>query len=155
MNYQWQTKAFAQLNLNELYAVLHLRQQVFVVEQNCVYLDLDGLDQRATHMLCWHAGQLLAYQRCLPPGLTYTESSLGRIVTAPTARGQQLGKKLVKKGISHNLQQWPQNDIRINAQAYLRDFYTGLDFTAQGNEYDYDGIPHLQMLYRCSEQPDE
>lgn len=148
MNYQWQSKAFAQLSLEELYAVLRLRQEVFTLEQSCFYLDLDGLDQDAIHMLCCQGDQLLAYQRCLPPGLCYPESSLGRIVTARAARGQQLGKKLVLRGIKHNLQRWPQSDIRINAQAYLRDFYTDLGFAAEGEVYDEDGIPHLQMLYK-------
>jgi ElaA protein len=148
MNYQWQSKAFAELSLDELYAILRLRQQVFAIEQNCVYLDVDGLDQGAIHMLCRQDDQLLAYQRCLPPGLSYPQSALGRIVTAPAARGLQLGKKLVLRGINHNLQRWPKSDIRINAQAYLRGFYTDLGFAEQGEEYDEDGIPHLQMLYQ-------
>ena len=111
-------------------------------------LDLDGLDQLAMHMLCHQDEQLLAYQRCLPPGHSYPESSLGRIVVCPAARGLQLGKELVSRGISYNLQHWPKTDIRINAQAYLRGFYTDLGFETRGDVYDEGGIPHLQMLYR-------
>ena len=148
MNYQWQTANFTELSHEDLYAVLRLRQVVFAVEQNCVYLDLDGLDQQAMHMLCHQDEQLLAYQRCLPPGHSYPESSLGRIVVCPAARGLQLGKELVSRGISYNLQHWPKTDIRINAQAYLRGFYTDLGFETRGDVYDEGGIPHLQMLYR-------
>jgi len=147
MNYQWHTTAFSQLSLAELYAVLRLRQEVFVVEQNCIYQDLDGLDQQAIHMRCRQGGQLVAYQRCLPPGLNYPESSLGRILVCASARGLQLGQELVQRGIHHNLHNWPQVGIRINAQAYLQNFYSGLGFVASGEAYDEDGILHRQMLY--------
>ena len=150
MKQQWQTAGFSQLSQAQMYALLQLRQQVFVVEQACVYLDLDDRDQQAVHMLCWQGEELQAYQRCLAPGVSYPESSLGRIVVAPRARGLRLGKELVQRGISHNLRHWPQSDIRINAQAYLNDFYSALGFTADGQEYEEDGIPHLQMLYRRS-----
>ena len=147
MNRQWQTSSFAELEVDALYDLLRLRQQVFVVEQDCVYLDLDGLDSAATHMLCREEGRLLAYQRCLPPGVSYPQSSIGRIVVAPEARGLRLGRDLVQRGIEHNLSRWPGSGIRLNAQAYLRRFYTELGFVAQGDEYDEDGIPHVQMLY--------
>ncbi len=147
MTLRWQTASFPELASRELYAALRLRQEVFVVEQDCVYLDLDNLDQQAVHMLCWRDEQLLAYQRCLPPGVSYPDSSLGRIVVSPQARGLQLGRDLVQRGIDHNLGQWPASNIRINAQAYLRGFYTGLGFAATGDEYDEDGIAHVQMLY--------
>ena len=150
MKQQWQTAGFSQLSQAQLYALLQLRQQVFVVEQACVYLDLDDRDQQAVHMLCWQGEQLQAYQRCLAPGVSYPESSLGRIVVAPRARGLRLGKELVQRGISHNLRHWPQSDIRINAQAYLNAFYSALGFTADGQEYEEDGIAHVQMLYRRS-----
>jgi ElaA protein len=149
MNYQWQSLTFAQLGQARLYAVLRLRQEVFAVEQQSIYLDLDGLDQQAIHMLCSRDEQLLAYQRCLPPGVSYPESSLGRIVVSPGARGLHLGVELVQRGISHNLQHWPDSGIRINAQSYLQKFYINLGFVTDGDEYDEDGIPHLQMLYRA------
>lgn len=147
MTYQWQTSDFGGLNTLELYAALRLRQQVFVLEQNCAYLDLDNLDQDAVHMLCWREGDLLAYQRCLAPGANFIESALGRIVVSAPARGQDLGRELVRRGIRHNLERWPNHDIRINAQAYLQAFYAELGFVAEGDVFDEDDIPHIQMVY--------
>jgi ElaA protein len=148
MTLQWRTLQFSELNGEEVYALLRLRQAVFVVEQNCVYQDLDNLDQQATHMLCWQKKELLAYQRCLAPGLSYPESSLGRIVVCTAMRGQHLGRELVLRGIEHNLLRWPGSGIRINAQAHLQDFYTSVGFCAEGNEYLEDNILHRQMRYQ-------
>jgi ElaA protein len=148
MTLEWKILAFAELTVEGMYAVLRLRQQVFVVEQNCAYLDLDNLDQHSMHMLCMRNQELLAYQRCLAPGLSYPESSLGRIVVCPTMRGQQLGRGLVLRGIEYNLLQWPGSGIRINAQAHLQDFYSSLGFTAEGSEYLEDNILHRQMRYQ-------
>jgi ElaA protein len=148
MHLEWQLLSFTELPRESMYALLRLRQQVFVVEQNCAYLDLDNLDQHAMHMFCTRNQELLAYQRCLAPGLSYRESSLGRIVVSPTMRGQQLGRDLVQRGIDHNLLQWPGSGIRINAQAHLHEFYSSLGFTAEGDAYLEDNIPHIQMYYR-------
>jgi ElaA protein len=150
MKLQWQTLSFTQLTPEKMYAVLRLRQQVFVVEQQCAYLDLDNFDQPATHMLGMRGAELLAYQRCLPPGLNYPESSLGRIIVCPTMRGQQLGRELVQRGIQHNLLQWPHNDICISAQAHLQGFYADCGFNAEGDEYLEDDIPHQKMRYVVS-----
>lgn len=147
---QWQTASFSELGNLQLYAALRLRQEVFAVEQVSLYLDPDNVDQDAIHMLCWRQDELLAYQRCLPPGLSYTESGLGRIVVSAPARGLQLGKELVQRGIAYNLQRWPQQDIRINAQAYLQGYYERLGFTPVGGAYEFDGIAHIYMLYRRS-----
>ena len=148
MTLEWQILSFTELTGERMYAVLRLRQQVFVVEQNCAYQDLDNLDQQATHMLCLREGGLLAYQRCLEPGLSYPESALGRIVVCPAVRGQQLGKELVRRGIAHNLLRWPGSDICINAQAHLQNFYAELGFVAEGNEYLEDNILHRKMRYQ-------
>lgn len=150
MAYQWQTTEFPGLSTLELYAALRLRQEVFSVEQDCAYLDLDNLDQGAIHMLCWQDGHLLAYQRCLAPGVCYRESALGRIVVAIEARGRQLGRELVRRGIRYNLERWPGQGIRINAQAYLERFYAGLGFTPDGAAYNEHGIPHIQMAFARS-----
>ncbi len=147
MDLEWQTVKFGGLGVSELYAILRLRQVVFVVEQQCIYLDLDDLDQTAVHLLCRQGDRLLGYLRCLPPGLNYTESSLGRIVVDPAARGRYLGRELVRRGVIYNLEHWPASDILINAQAYLRDYYTDLGFTAEGDEYDEDGILHVRMRH--------
>ena len=147
MTYHWQTCDFGSLSTLELYAALRLRQQIFVLEQNCLYLDLDNLDQVAIHIMCWRDGQLLAYLRCLAPGASFAESAIGRIVVAPEARGRDLGRELVRRGVSYNLQRWPDTNIRINAQSYLEDFYCNLGFAVAGAQYLEDGIPHIQMLY--------
>lgn len=151
MTLKWQTLTFHELDAQRLYAVLRLRQQVFVVEQQCPYLDIDNLDQQANHMLCVRDGHLLAYQRCLAPGLVYTESSLGRIVVDPSMRGQRLGRDLVLRGIDFNLSRWPGHAIRINAQAHLQPFYTVAGFIAEGDEYLEDNILHRQMRYPVQE----
>lgn len=150
MSYQWQTMDFDDLSPSQLYAALRLRQAVFAIEQASLYQDLDDRDQPAAHMFCWRGHSLLAYQRCLPPGVSYRDSAIGRIVVAAQARGHNLGRELVRRGIRYNLQRWPDSDIRINAQAYLEDFYRRLGFETQGDRYDEDGIPHIEMLYRRS-----
>ena len=150
MIYRWETAEFTELSLDRLYALMRLRQAVFVVEQASIYLDLDDLDQQATHMLCWQDDRLLAYQRCLAPGASYPESAIGRIVVAPEGRGRDLGREIVRRGLRYNLRRWPQTDIRINAQAYLKDFYRDLGFIVDSDEYMEDGIAHVQMLYRRS-----
>jgi len=150
MAYQWQTSEFAALSTTALYAALRLRQQVFVVEQHIIYLDLDGLDQDACHMLGWEGDTLQAYQRCLAPGAYFSESAIGRIVVSPGARGRGLGRELVRRGIELNLNRWPDQDIRINAQAYLEEFYRSLGFVSQGEVYDEEGIDHIEMLYSRS-----
>jgi ElaA protein len=145
---QWHTLTFPELGPERLYAVLRLRQEVFTVEQDCVYLDIDNRDQGATHMLCMEGETLLAYQRCLPPGAEREESGLGRIVVSPGMRGRRLGRELVQRGIEHNTRRWPGRDILINAQAHLQPFYASLGFVPEGEEYLEDGIPHRRMRYR-------
>lgn len=146
---QWTTLAFSELNTALLYAVLRLRQDVFVVEQHCSYRDIDDLDQQAMHMLCTRGSELLAYQRCLPPGLCYAQSALGRIVVSPAMRGQQLGRELTRRGIEYNLARWPGCDILINAQSHLQAFYASVGFIGEGEDYLEDGILHRQMRYRA------
>ncbi len=143
----WESTSFSELTLETLYTVLKLRQTVFVVEQNCCYLDLDDLDQHSAHLLAWRNDQLLAYARCLPPGLCYPESSIGRVIVAPTGRGKDLGSELVQRGIDYNLANWPGTGIRIGAQAHLQGFYGALGFVAEGDSYIEDGIPHIHMIY--------
>ena len=142
----WSIQTFAELDTDTLYDILSLRQAIFVVEQNCPYQDLDGQDRPAFHMTCREGDTLLAYQRCLPPGVSYPESSIGRIVVAAAARGRQLGRELVQRGIDFNREQWPAADIRIGAQAHLAAFYGSLGFEVQGEEYIEDGIPHVHMV---------
>jgi ElaA protein len=144
----WQTSAFNALTPADLYRAIKLRQDVFVLEQACLYPDLDDLDQQATHILCWRGEELVAYQRCLPPGVSYPESSIGRIIVTPEVRGIKLGRQLVQRGIDYNLAQWPDHDIKIGAQAHLQPFYRSLGFATVGEEYLEDGIMHAPMLYQ-------
>lgn len=145
---QWQVSAFDALSPAQLYAVLQLRVAVFVVEQACIYQDLDGLDPQSLHMLCWRGETLVATQRCLPPGLDYPESAIGRIAVASSCRGTGLGRELVRRGIDYNLDHWPGSGIRIGAQSHLQRFYRELGFVAEGEEYLEDGIPHIHMRYQ-------
>lgn len=150
MQRDWETLPFAALSCAALYAVMRLRQEVFVVEQDSAYLDADGVDLEADHMLCRQAGELVAYQRLVKPGIKYPESSMGRIVVQPALRGQDLGRELVRRGIAHNQARWPGVDICISAQAHLEAFYNTLGFTGEGAIYVEDDIPHRKMRYRAA-----
>lgn len=152
MKLQWHILPFGDLGADRLYALLRLRQQVFVVEQDCAYLDLDDKDQQAFHILGTGPDRVLAYLRCIAPGQECPHSQLGRVVVDRGARGRNLGRELVQRGIAHNRARWPRDDIRISAQAHLQDFYASLGFTAEGDEYLEDGIPHRRMHYLFREQ---
>ncbi|AFE08648.1 acetyltransferase [Corallococcus coralloides DSM 2259] len=143
----WQWKRFNELTLEELYRLLALRSEVFVVEQKSIYLDADGLDAACFHLLGGvpGTGQLGAYLRALPPGLKFPEASLGRVVTAPALRGQRQGRDLVERGLHFLSERFPGAPVRIGAQAYLQRFYEGFGFVAVSDIYDEDGIPHLDM----------
>ncbi|WOJ97306.1 GNAT family N-acetyltransferase [Congregibacter brevis] len=144
----WSFQPFSALSGADVYDLLQLRSAVFVVEQDCVYLDPDGLDQAGWHCCYRKDGRLLAYQRCLPPGTPYGEdSSMGRIIVDPSARGSQLGRELVRRGIEFNLATWPKSPILIGAQAQLQRFYESMGFVVCSEPYLEDGIPHLQMQH--------
>lgn len=142
----WQCKEFAALTGGEVYDMLQLRAEIFVVEQACAYQDPDGLDQTAWHWLYHSGGKLGAYQRCMPPGIASpAHSAIGRVVVAAGQRGSQIGRELVRRGIAFNLKTWPDHSIQIGAQAYLENFYGSLGFRCCGEAYLEDGIPHLPM----------
>jgi ElaA protein len=146
----WQWRAFADLTAWELHEVLALRQQVFVLEQTCLYPDIDGLDPGAHHLLGWRTvdgkRELAATLRCLGPGAKYREMSLGRVATSPAARGAGIGRELVATGIAGAQQLHPGHAIRIGAQAHLERFYAGFGFRTVSAPYDEDGILHIDML---------
>jgi ElaA protein len=152
MMMQWQWLSFAQLGADALYSVMAQRQQVFVLEQQCLYQDLDGLDLDAWHLLAWDGQQeggrrhLVAYLRCLAPGIKYDEVSLGRVLTAQSARRQGLGRMLMGQAVQRAGQQFPGHGIRISAQLYLQHFYAGFGFLPTSAPYDEDGIAHVEML---------
>ena len=142
----WQLKPFKELSNAELYAVLKLRQEVFIVEQNCPYLDNDGKDIYAHHLLGYFENELAAYSRLLPKNISYEEVSIGRVVTATKFRGKDFGKLLVQKSIEELENLYGQVPIRIGAQAYLKKFYESFGFEDLNEPYMEDGIPHLIML---------
>jgi len=147
---EWQWSSFADLTARALHDMLALRQQVFVLEQACLYPDIDGLDPGAHHLLGWRTvdgrRELAATLRCLAPGVKYPEMSLGRVVTSPAARGTGLGRELVAAGIACAEQLHPGHAIRIGAQAHLADFYGSFGFVIVSAPYDEDGILHVDML---------
>ncbi len=142
----WYCKAFDQLSLSELYAILQLRAEVFVLEQQCFYQDLDECDQEAYHLAAWKESILLGYVRLLPPGQKYATPSLGRVVNRSEARGGGLGKELLNKAIAESELRWPGQGIIISAQQYLERFYQDVGFSTQSRPYLEDGIPHIEML---------
>ena len=139
-------KTFAALSVDELYAVLQLRSAVFVVEQTCVYQDMDGLDPQCLHLLIADQTGVLAYCRLLPPGLKYPEWSIGRVITAPSARGRGLGHDLIRDGLVEIVRRGG-SAVRISAQAHLEGFYEGHGFKSVGAPYLEDDIPHVEMLH--------
>lgn len=147
---QWRLCRFEQLQPAELYSVLQLRQMVFVVEQNCPYLDADGYDSRAVHLLgrVDTSGEPLlgAYARIFGPGVKYEEASIGRIVTHPSVRRTGLGRLLLDEAIRQTTALAPGSPIRIGAQLYLERFYKGFGFRRASPPYDEDGIEHIEML---------
>lgn len=143
----WQCKAFDELSLNELYSLLALRAEVFVVEQDCPYQDLDGKDPQCLHILGTDTnGDLLAYARIVPAGLAYEQVALGRIVTSPKVRRTGAGKQLMHYGLEQIEEKYGTVPIVMSAQCYLLDFYKSFGFVPQGEEYLEDGIPHMHML---------
>ncbi|MCU0336105.1 MAG: GNAT family N-acetyltransferase [Chitinophagaceae bacterium] len=149
----WVLAPFHELTNDQLYALLRLRSEVFVVEQNCVFLDMDNKDQYCYHLLGFGAGELLAYTRLVPVGVAYDDyPSIGRVVSSPQARGMGIGRLLMQQSIEALHQLWGQQPIKIGAQCYLRSFYESLGFVQCGPVYDEDGIDHMPMLL-TSEAP--
>jgi len=143
-------KSFAQLSNFELYAMLKLRSDVFVVEQNCVYPDLDDKDLHADteHLLYFNGEVLVGYARCLAPNVSFADAaSVGRVVVAGDARGHGLATAIMQAAIATCHAQWPEKVIVIGAQTYLQDFYTRLGFSPISPAYDEDGIMHIDMRF--------
>lgn len=145
---KWECRHFSELSNVQLYSILKLRQKVFVVEQNCPYLDTDDLDLKSYHLLGMDLenGLLLAYSRILPPSLKYQEASIGRVVTDPQARRTGLGKELMRVTIENLEQLFGKVSIRIGAQKYLVKFYEEFGFVSEGEFYLEDNIEHIEMV---------
>lgn len=139
------TKTFEELSNKELYDVLQLRSEVFVVEQNCVFLDMDSLDGKAHHVLGYYQAKLVAYARLFPAGITYAEASIGRVVTRSSVRKFGFGKLLMQHSIKQVQAFYNAPVIIIGAQCYLKHFYNNLGFIEIGDVYLEDGIEHVKM----------
>lgn len=144
----WKFVAFNELTLRELYELLQLRTEVFTVEQNCVFQDIDGADDQAMHLLGTQNNQLVAYARCFPAGAKFAEASIGRVVTRSLARGSGLGHLLIQQAVSSVCGLWGPQPIRIGAQARLKAYYSGHGFVDVGVPYVEDGIDHLEMVWK-------
>jgi ElaA protein len=142
----WILKPFVQLTAKELYAILQLRNEVFIVEQQCPYQDCDNKDQNAWHLMGVQEDKILAYSRLIAPGISYSESSIGRIVSSPSARKTGMGKKLMLESIGQVRKLFQTDTIRIGAQLYLQKFYESFGFIRDSDIYLEDDIPHVQML---------
>lgn len=143
---EWRYKQFVQLTPYEVYELLQLRAEVFVVEQNCVFLEPDGIDNRCLHLLGYNNNKLLAYTRIVPPGLAYNQASIGRVVTSPSVRNTGAGKKLMQRSIDMLYSSFGKVTIKIAAQFYLKKFYESFGFYQVSEVYLDDGIEHIHML---------
>ncbi|HMO63409.1 MAG TPA: GNAT family N-acetyltransferase [Ferruginibacter sp.] len=148
MAINWVYSYFNELSPQALYSIMRLRSEVFVVEQNCVYLDADGKDEQSWHLCGWDNNTLVAYCRIIPPGLAFAEASIGRVVSAPAYRRTGAGRALMHIAIEKTLQQFKVSTITIGAQLYLAQFYGSLGFVQTSDVYMEDGIPHIEMQYK-------
>jgi ElaA protein len=146
MEFTSHIKYFNELTVTELYSILRLRSEVFVVEQNCVYQDIDNKDLKCYHLMLFKDNQLAAYARLVPPGLSFNEMSIGRVLSNPKYRGTGAGRILMKLAIEKCQQVFGEGAIKIGAQAYLLNFYSSLGFITVSQPYDEDGIPHIDMI---------
>ncbi|RKS96657.1 GNAT family N-acetyltransferase [Chryseobacterium defluvii] len=145
-NIIWKIKTFDEFTVPELYQVLKARVDVFVVEQNCPYPDLDDYDQKAVHIWAEENGEVLAYCRLFDKGIKYHETSIGRVLTTENARGKSLGKLLIQYAVETIENRFHTPEIRISAQDYLLKFYAGFGFEDTGKKYLEDDIPHTEMI---------
>ena len=144
---RWSWHDWRELTPDLLYAVLRLRSAIFVVEQNCVFPDMDGRDPDCAHLCGWNdAGDLVAYLRLVPPGVRTPEVSLGRVVVAAPARGQGLGRAVMEEGLRACARRYPGKPVKVSAQQHLETFYRSLGFATAGPRYLEDGIWHVDMV---------
>lgn len=148
MNIEWQIKHYVDLSLNEFHDIIALRMQVFVVEQDCPYQDLDGKDKKSYHLIARNGkGDIIATARILPPGLAYPECAIGRVVIDEDNRGKGLGHDLMDECMKYALAEFGNSPILISAQKHLEKYYGHHKFESTGKEYLEDGIPHVEMKF--------
>lgn len=143
---QLETKTFQKLTISELYQILQLRSEVFVVEQDCVYQDIDGKDEKALHILGKKEGKIVAYTRCFAPNIYFEEAAIGRVVVKETERKFGYGHKILEASVEEIQQRYQTTTIKLSAQQYLTHFYETHNFKQIGEGYLEDGIPHIAML---------
>ena len=144
----WSIKKFNELKAEELYEILALRNKVFIVEQECAYLDCDNKDLKSYHLFCTKDRKIIAYLRILEKGVSYDEISIGRVLVEKDYRGYGIAREMLLKAIEFIKNHLKGDTIKIQAQAYLFDFYSNLGFKAVSGEYLEDNIPHIDMLYK-------
>jgi len=144
----WQIKSFNELTNIELYKILKARSEVFVVEQTCPFLDIDGKDSDCYHIFLEDKNEILAYARILPKGVAYKKASIGRVIVSINHRIHGYGRTLMSKAIEFIINELKETEIKIQAQSYLCKFYGSLGFKAISKEYLEDNIPHVDMLYK-------
>jgi ElaA protein len=140
-------RSFKELNTNELYDILQLRNEVFVVEQKCAYQDLDGKDDEALHLMGFVGTELVAYARLLKPGVSYKEVAIGRVVVSSKHRGKNFGVELMEEALRDCMREFKTGVILVSAQKYLEKFYNGLGFITESDTYLEDDIPHIKMRF--------
>ena len=145
---EWHQRTFDELTNVQLYAVLALRSEVFVVEQACIFQDVDGADVHAMHVLGIQQGILVAYARCFEAGILFNDASIGRVVTRRSVRRSGAGHAVMEKALACLFERWGYQPVRIGAQAHLEAFYGRHGFEASGAAYLEDGISHIEMLRR-------
>jgi ElaA protein len=145
MSLKWKIKEFESLSVNELYEILRLRSEIFVVEQNCVYLDLDGKDKKGLHLIGEFEGKIVAYSRLFEPGISFDNASIGRVVVDAHYRNKKWGHELMREAIAGIKNHFGQTKITIGAQLYLKNFYESLGFVQTSEMYLEDDIPHIEM----------
>lgn len=143
-------KSYEELSLDDLYNLLQLRSEIFVVEQNCAFQDMDGLDRKSLHVLGYKDNQLVAYSRLFKPEDYFEFASIGRVVVKEGERHSGLGQKLMKISIQEIKKRFNQSVIKLSSQCYITKFYRSVGFREIGEIYLEDNIPHISMIYDCN-----
>lgn len=146
MTPRWTWHGWEGMAPDVLYAFLRLRSEIFVVEQNCVFPEMDGRDPHCEHLCGWDGAELVAYLRLVPPGVRTPEVSLGRVVVGARARGRGLGRAVMLEGLARCARRYPGQPVKVSAQKHLEPFYSSLGFVTGGAPYDEDGILHVDMV---------
>ena len=146
MQLQWTVKTFDELTVHALYKIMQLRMEVFIVEQQCAFMDADDNDQKAWHLCAWNEEELVAYTRLFAPGAIYKEAAIGRVVNKTSVRGSGIGKALMQRSILTVYQLFGPVPIKIGAQLYLKRFYESMGFVQDSDIYLEDNIEHIKMI---------